>query len=103
MRLACGYMRSDAAKERRNYAQRPADTRRVLMASTRSRSRAALELGEGSPHAGIARESRVDDRSGHTSKRSDGTPAARDRDGTLPAFQPVGERGGCSLRLNSLE
>ena len=64
---------------------------------------AVIKLRKGSPHGGIARESHVDDRSGHTSKRSDGTPAARDRDGTLPAFQPVGERGGCSLRLNSLE
>jgi hypothetical protein len=30
-----------------------------------------LELGEGSPHAGIARKCRVDDRPGHTAKCGD--------------------------------
>ena len=64
---------------------------------------AVIKLRKGSPHGGIARESRVDDRPGHTSKRSDGSPAAGDGDGPLPPFQTVGDRGGCSLRLNSLE
>src|ERR1700720_3803915 len=68
-----------------------------------SARRAALELAKGSPNGGIAREGRVDDRSGHAAQRGDGPPAAGNGDGTLPAFQPVGDRGGCGLRLDSLE
>ena len=64
---------------------------------------AVIKLRKGSPHDGIARESHVDDRSGHTSKRSDGSPAAGDGDGSLPPFQTVGDRGRRRLRLNSLE
>src|SRR5271166_1991519 len=64
---------------------------------------AVLELGKGSPHGGIARESGVDDRSGHTSKRRDGSPAAGNGDGGSPAFQAVGDRGGRSLWLDSFE
>ena len=64
---------------------------------------AVIKLRKGSPHDGIARESRVDDRSGHASKCSDGSPAAGDGDGSLSPFQTVGDRGRCRMRLNSLE
>src|SRR5258708_356495 len=67
-----------------------------------SARRAALELAKGSPYGGIARECRVDDRSGHASQRGDRPPAAGNGDGPLPTFQPVRDRGGRSLRLNSL-
>ena len=73
------------------------------MASTRSRRLAAFELGKGSPHRGIARESGADHWPRHTSKRGDGTPAAGEGNGTPPPFQPVGDRGGRSLRLNALK
>ena len=73
------------------------------MASTQSRRLADLELGKGSPHRGIARESGVDHRPRHTSKRRDGPPTTGDGNGTPPPFQPVGDRGGRSLRLNALE
>ena len=64
---------------------------------------AVIKLRKGSPHGGIARESHVDDRPGHTSKRSDGSPAAGDGDGSLSPFQTVGDRGRCRMRLNPLE
>ena len=45
----------------------------------------------------------VERRSEHTPQRSEWPPASGDSNGAFPALQPIDDRSGRSLRLNSLE